>query len=239
MTDHPHSVEPLAWDSEFFGVGIGRVDLDGADDDDLARFDRQARTLDLDCLYGSLDPADAPATVRVQRAGYLFVEAATMFTLRPDEPQIPAVPGVDIRVAGPADEGLLEPAARGLAPWSRFAVDPRFGPEQALRLQRAVLARAATCATGERQLLVAEREGVLLALITRSDVQAKAVDGVWATRRGSGAARQLIQVSREWAAPARLLGGPIAARNILALRYVSHCGYRVSQVRYLYHRWLT
>ena len=35
-----------------------------------------------------------------------------------------------------------------------------------------------------------------------------------------------------------LLGGPIAARNVPALRYVSHCFYRVCEVRYLYHRWL-
>ncbi|MEY2458765.1 MAG: hypothetical protein QOG30_595, partial [Acidimicrobiaceae bacterium] len=51
-------------------------------------------------------------------------------------------------------------------------------------------------------------------------------------------ARQLIEDARRWAGDRPLLGGPIAARNINALRYVSHCGYRVAEVRYLYHRWI-
>ncbi len=34
------------------------------------------------------------------------------------------------------------------------------------------------------------------------------------------------------------LGGPIAARNIAALRFVDACHYRVTRIRYLFHRWL-
>ncbi len=64
------------------------------------------------------------------------------------------------------------------------------------------------------------------------------VDAVGTTRRGSGAARYLVQEARAWAGDQALLGGPIAARNVPALRYVSHCSYRVCKVEYLYHRWL-
>ena len=49
--------------------------------------------------------------------------------------------------------------------------------------------------------------------------------------------RSVSPYARAWAGEQPLLGGPIAARNVNALRYVSHCGYRVSSVRYLYHRW--
>ena len=34
------------------------------------------------------------------------------------------------------------------------------------------------------------------------------------------------------------LGGPIAARNVAALRFVGGCNYRPRRVRYIYHRWL-
>jgi hypothetical protein len=61
---------------------------------------------------------------------------------------------------------------------------------------------------------------------------------VGTTRRGSGAARFLIEGARGWAGDQALLGGPIMGRNVPALRYVSHCCYRVCEVRYQLHRWL-
>lgn len=231
-------VQELEWDTSFFGVPIGRVDLDGATAESLRATEAEGRALGLACLYGSLDPGDASATVVVQDAGFRFVEAATTFSLRTDEPEIPSVPGVTVRIGTAADLPAVEPASVALAPWSRFAVDPRFGIDAALRLQQAWIERAARCDTGERQLVVAERGSEIVALITRCTSPVPVVDTVWATRRGSGAARQLIQDSREWAGDRRLLGGPIAARNVLALRYVSHCGYRVLKVRYVYHLWL-
>ena len=42
----------------------------------------------------------------------------------------------------------------------------------------------------------------------------------------------------EWADDSPTQAGPCAARNIAAIRYVEGCGFRLSQVQYLYHRWL-
>ena len=91
--------------------------------------------------------------------------------------------------------------------------------------------------SGQHSLVVAEVEGEIVAFIGRVH-EPRRVDAVGTSRRGSGAARYLIQTAREWAGDRPLLGGPIAARNIASLRYVSHCGYRPCQVEYLYHRWL-
>lgn len=232
-------VQALPWDTEFFGFPIGRVDLDGLDASDLARVDDEARDLGIECLYGSLDPADVEATVTAQRQGYRFVEAATTFSLRRDEPPIPCPEGVTVRIGGPDDLPELKAASDGLAPWSRYAVDPRFGLDAARRLQWAWLERAADGDGGRRQLVLAELEGEPVAFITRCATPAPIVDCVWRrSLRAPGAARYLIEDARQWADAPRLLGGPIAARNIQALKYVSHCGYRVSKVRYLYHRWL-
>jgi dTDP-4-amino-4,6-dideoxy-D-galactose acyltransferase len=230
-------VEPLPWDTEFFGFAIGKVDLDGAGLEDLDALDEEARSAGLVCLYGSLDPADAPATMVVQEHGFRFVEAATTFSLRVDEPPIPAPEGISVRVGGPDDLASLREASDALASWSRFAVDPRFGLDAARRLQWAWIERAARSETGEHELVLAELGGEIVAFITRCTAPSPRVDSVWTAARGSGAARYLIEDARRWAGDQPLLGGPIAARNIPALRYVSHCGYRVSTVRYLYHRW--
>lgn len=231
-------VQPLPWDSDFFGVPIGKVDLDGVGPEQLDAIDAVARSEGLQCLYGSLDPTDAAATVLVQQHGFRFVEAATTFDLRLEEPPIPRPQGVEVRIGGPEDLHRLKGASDGLAAWSRYAVDPRFGLEAARSLQWAWIERAAGGDGGERQLVLAERDGELLAFITRCASPDPIVDCVWTTARGSGAARYLIEDARRWAGDRSLLGGPIAARNVAALRYVSHCGYRVTSVRYLYHRWL-
>lgn len=230
--------ESLPWDSEFFGVPIGRVDLDRVPVEDLATMEAEARDAGVLCLYGSLAPEPDAPTLDVQRQGYRFVEAATLFSLRTTEPLIPRPEGIEVREGTVADLPALADTVARLAPWSRYAVDPRFGLEAAERLQARWIERAAECTTGERALLVAEDDSGIIAFITRASDPEPVVDTVGTSSRGSGAARYLIQQARDWAGDRALYGGPIAARNVAALRYVSHCGYRVARVRYLYHRWL-
>jgi hypothetical protein len=229
---------PLPWDTEFFGFSIGRLDLDGLDPDAIAAVEAEARAAGVQCLYGSLDPSEVQATAVVQDLGYRFVEAATLFSLRLDEPPIPRPEGIEVRVATAEDLPELTPIVESLAPWSRFAVDRRFPPDAAVRIQRAWAERATREPDGDYSMLVATDERGIIAFITRTVHPSPRVDGVGTTARGSGAARYLIEEARAWAGDVALLGGPIAARNIPCLRYVSHCGYRVSEVRYLYHRWL-
>ena len=233
-------LEPLPWDSDFFGVPIGRVALDGADATGLTTVEAEARRLGIVCLYGSLDPIDAQATELVQQHGWRFVDAPTTFDLKLDEPPIPKPEGVRFRVGTVDDVPRVAHIARSMADWSRYAVDPRFGLAAARKLQDAWLDRAARAEDGVHSLMVAEDEGdgEVVAFIGRVLTPSPRVDAVGTTRRGSGAARYLIEEARAWAGDQALLGGPIAARNVPALRYVSHCGYRVCRVEYVYHRWL-
>lgn len=231
-------LELLPWDSEFFGISIGRVRLDGSTPEAIAALEDEARGAGIQCLYGELDPEAAQDTFMVQRLGYRFVEAATLFSLRTSEPRIPEPDGIEVRAGSADDLAPLSETVAQLAAWSRFAVDPRFGIEAAERLQARWIERAATSPDDERALLVAEDAEGIVAFITRASHPEPVVDTVGTSNRGSGAARYLIQEARDWAGDRSLYGGPIAARNVNALRYVSHCGYRVARVRYLYHRWL-
>lgn len=229
---------PLPWDSEFFGIPIGKVDLQGADEASIAAVEAGAREQGIACLYGSLDPVDATATYLVQAHGWRFVDAATTLDLGLGEPAIARPAGTDCRVGGPDDVPALVPMAERMADWSRFAVDPRFGLAAARRLQRAWLDRAVRADDTDHSLTVAEQDGTIIAFIGRVGSPRPRIDAVGTTRRGSGAAHYLMEEARTWAGPRALLAGPIAARNVAALRYVSHCNYRVCEVRYLYHRWL-
>lgn len=229
----------LPWDSDFFGIPIGRVDLDGATEGDLVQVEREARAAGIVCLYGSLDPAEAQLSLRVQHLGWRFVEAAVMSSLKPQMPPLPKPPGMVFRPGTPADLEQMGDVIARLAEWSRFALDPRFGADAALRLQHAGIERAANDQTGEHSLVVAEDHTGIVAFITRRRHPEPVIDTIGTTARGSGAAQHLIEVTRPWAGTGKpLLGGPIATRNVIATRFVTNAGYRVTWVRYLYHRWL-
>ena len=64
------------------------------------------------------------------------------------------------------------------------------------------------------------------------------VDTKGVTKPGTGAADALMVALFDWAGGGATEAGPCAARNIAPLRYLERCGFRVSRVRYLFHRWL-
>jgi hypothetical protein len=228
----------LTWDSEFLGLGIGKVDLAGKGPEALQAIDAEARAAGISCLYGHLDPSEFQATYEVQRSGYRLVEASARFDLHPKlEVAYPPTDAV-LRRGTAEDLDAVTPIMVRMAPWSRFAVDPRFGLEVAERMNRAWIERAARCETGEFELVVAEEDGAISAFISRALHPYPIVDTVATIAPGSGAARALIQASRTWAGDRPLWGGWAAMRNINSFRFVEHCGFRTAEVRYLYHRWL-
>lgn len=233
------TVEVRPWDSDFFGIPIGEARrLAGVDQDRLRQLEEEARGRGLRCLYGELDPDDRCATVTLQRQGWRLVDVALTLEVVPEHPPVGCPPGTTLRRGTAADLPAIEPIVPVLAEWSRFGVDPRFGPDQARRMQSAWVERAATDPTGEHALVVAENDAGIEAFVTRHARPRPTVDIAATLAKGSGAARALIQHCRDWAAPGPLLAGPIAARNTRCLRFVEHCGGLVSQVTYRYHRWL-
>lgn len=230
------SVEPLPWDSEFFGVPIGRVDLDGVDAPTLARIDEEARDLGISCLYGTLhDPAKGHTALLVQHHGHELVEVSLRFG-RPARPF--EVPPTRSRVRrGTLDDlPLLQDALDVLAPWSRFGADPRFGPAAARRMHEAWVTRAAA-EPDQRLLAIAEDDEGVTGLSTNVWSPVPRVDLMGVTKPGTGASQALMNALIEWAGEGETEAGPCAARNIAVLRYVEGCGFSVVETNYLYHRW--
>ncbi|MEO6628824.1 MAG: hypothetical protein ABIP03_09675 [Aquihabitans sp.] len=230
--------QPLPWDSEFFGMQIGRIDFDDVDEPAILACEQEARDHGIACLYASLIPVDPTASYHLQNLGYRFLEVATTLDLHASEPPIPRPADISVRLGTPDDLPAMTALIDNLATWSRFAHDPRFGFEAARRMQHAWVERAARDTTGERSLLLAELNDSIVAFLTRCQSPEPIIDTIGTTARGSGAAGYLVEVCREWGEGTMPLGGPIAARNVAALRFVGGCNYRPRRVRYIYHRWL-
>jgi hypothetical protein len=239
--------QQLTWDSGFFGLPIGRIDLDGAEPTALADAEADARAAGLVCLYGELDPAHLDRIDVVQRAGYRLMDVALDLehptSLLVDPPPTTST----VRVGTPADLPALADQIAVVAPWSRFTVDPRFGESAARALHQAWVERAAREEAG-RLLLVAEDDRGITGMSTLQRPAATTavderpvaprIDLIASTRNSSGAAQALVGHAFACFGPGRSEGGPIAARNTISLRFSEQMGYRISRARYLFHRWL-
>ena len=64
------------------------------------------------------------------------------------------------------------------------------------------------------------------------------VDLMGVTKQRTGASWALMAELMNWAGDGPVEAGPCAARNIAPLRFLEHCGFSISRVRYIFHRWL-
>ena len=229
-------VEPLAWDTDFFGIPIGRADLQGASAETLRAIEVEARALGIACLYGVLDPVDADTAYLVQTFGHRLVEVAITLK-RPAMPFSPKPTASTVRRGTLADLPRIEESITKLAPWSRFAADPRFGPKAAERMFYAWVERAARDGK-ERLLLISEDDDGITGLLSHMPAPIPRIDLMGVTRPGSGAAWALMDGFVETADGVPVESGPCAARNIAILRFLEHCGFTMVRTKYLFHCWL-
>jgi hypothetical protein len=229
-------VEPLEWDSAFFGVPIARADLGDATAGTLSAIDAEARAQGICCLYATLEPTDDTAPYLLQTFGYRLVEVSMDFE-RPGIPYTPRPSSSVVRPGAPADLPGLEPAIRTVAAWSRYAADRRFGADAARRMHEAWAERAVH-GTGERALFVAHDESGITGMATFRRSQVPRIEFVGVTKPGAGVADALMVGFFEWGGGGPTEAGWMAARNIAVLRYVGRWGFRANRTRYVFHRWL-
>lgn len=230
-------VEVLEWDTAFFGVEIGQVQL--SQSSDLEAIDVEARERGVRCLYGFFDAVGQPTQLfRVQNFGYRLVDVSMRLTLSVDGVRSGVAPSVLVRSGTSEDVEALGPAIDRLVPWSRFTVDPSFGPDAARRMYRAWLARAAR--RTDELFAVANREGQPAGFITATAVPHPTIGIFSVAEPGAGIGRALLLAATDWAARYDVLLDTVTqARNAASLRFYERRGFVTTSVRYVLHRWLT
>lgn len=72
-------IEALSWDSEFFGVAIGKIDLNDVTDADLVSITAEANDRRFDCVYGQLDPTNDPGYTAINVQNHRFQTSRPTF----------------------------------------------------------------------------------------------------------------------------------------------------------------
>lgn len=240
----PHPlVEPLPWDSEFFGRAIGRARTGRLDGDVAARLIGEATEAGLECIYFFAASDDAPTVLAAEERGFHLVDVRMVFE-RSSATPLPERARIDHVVDAAREDELprLEHIAAQVARQSRYAGDPRFAGD-AERLYRTWIANALH---GYTDAVLAARDpggGEALGFACCKmhgelcDLQLVGVDREQRQRK---VGRDLFEAGVRWgnehgATRVQLV---TQARNVAAQRLVQQLGFLTTEVKLCYHLWL-
>ncbi|QIX60925.1 GNAT family N-acetyltransferase [Hymenobacter sp. BT18] len=238
---HPH-IEPLAWDTKFLGMAVGRLHGSAIGAATLRAAIHEARGAGWALLYWSVAATDAVSQAAAQDSQLPIADHRVTYTL--------AVPpaGADSLPAQVAPTTVLSAPLLALAfqsgHFSRFRTDHRFAPEVFERLYTHWIRQSVR---GElaREVLVFRAsptapEVGLLTLRPEADAVTIGLLAVDERARKQGIGGALLQVAqqrvRAWGF--QRLTAVTQRNNLAACQFYENAGFQPSQEEYLYHLWL-
>jgi dTDP-4-amino-4,6-dideoxy-D-galactose acyltransferase len=238
-------IERLPWDTNHFGLPIGRVTESAVSPEDVAEADR----LGLRCLYLLVDAADIGLITTGEDLGFRVTDQRITLgrPLSRGTAREPAGSGDAgfgaVRPADLADLAALEPVARSAHVDSRFFADPHFDREAAAQLY-VVWLRNSLAGEFADIVLVAEHAGRPVGYITgRVDAdRATAAIGLFAieeSARGRGLGSRLLLAFLAATSERRMAEVTVVTQgaNVGAQRLYQAAGFRTTRSELWLHRW--
>lgn len=243
MSSFANVLQPLAWDSEYLGFGVARLETKNLSPDELAQLIAEARAAGMRLLYLIAAPDDARSNASAREAGAWLADRKVTFAM-------PVLPSEQTAAVGPAIQPTtswtpqLESLALQSGEYSRFRLDAHFAPTVFTGLYQRWLQNSLNHQIA-REVLVfdANNAGNAQGLLTlglkngRADIGLLAVD---AEARGQRIGQQLVAAARQRTAAWGLAELQVVTQldNEPACGFYRRCGFREWQVEHIYHFWL-
>jgi dTDP-4-amino-4,6-dideoxy-D-galactose acyltransferase len=219
-------IETLAWDSEFFGFGIGRLHGESLTPALATEAKQWCRENGLTCLYflGPAEPVDDPG-------GFYFVDERV--TYRWDTHPV-AGTSPSVRYFESSDLEALEAIARYSHHDSRFYNDPQFDRARCDDLYATWIRRS--CQRSADAVFVATDQGRPAGYLTCTKNSIGLV-AVAEDVRGRGLGKQLVTAAQRYlyASGAGCAEVVTQGRNQAAHDLYSGCGFQVAKTEHWYH----
>jgi ribosomal protein S18 acetylase RimI-like enzyme len=231
------SYERLAWDSEFFGIPIGRV-IEPLVHGRIARAAAAADADGIACLYLllSLDSQDALGDA----LGLGFIPYDVRMELDKRLERVPRVESNGIRAADPDDIPTLERIARGTFTGTRFFADPQFPAGLVPEMYAIWARRGVETYPLRRTFLTEDSEGFVVCRVDE-ETEEGTIELIGfikeATGRRLGAT--LVHHADATFAHLGLRRGVVVTQgaNVAAQRLYQSSGYRSRRLGVWLHRW--
>lgn len=239
MSNAPGDV--LAWDSEFFGVRIGRIRGARLSDERARQIEAWAASERIVCVYFLADAADAETRAAAERHGYSLTDIRVRLDAPVGAERTSSGEGT-VRLAQPSDLPALKAIARASHTNTRFYADGRFDRSRCAALYEHWIARSLSGELADA-VWVADADGTPVGYLT---IQAMAADSariglvaVDSERRSRGLGSALMAAAHEWCLARGITRLDVIAQgtNDAALRFYGRAGFVVRDVGLWYHRW--
>lgn len=238
----------LRWDTEFFGLKIGRVLTSRLDVASLEAIVKLAKEGRFECLYFQAEPDDAETVTLAEKAGFHLVDVRIVlehpFDGRPaPAPRYPIPEEIGLMGPRRKDVPTLEEIAVEIGYTSRFCFDRRFPPDACPRLYQAWLHKA--IADARDSVIVAQLSSRVVGLIACGalpnqvgNIQLAGVQSNW---RGRGVGTALVQGALDWFRAQGVDRAKVTtqARNVPAQRLYQQMGFFTRRMTLYYHKWMS
>lgn len=233
----------LEWDSDFFGVRIGRIIVNRLTEETLEEVLMWCKSNAIDCLYFLADMDDARTARLAEEHNFRLVDIRVTLERRinvfPEEEE-GSVQNV-VRLCIPNDVQALRAIARVSHLDSRFYYDSIFPKSQCDALYETWIEKS--CSGYADAVIVAELSGELVGYVSCHLLdQVKGQIGLFGIRpdlKERGLGRKLIDESLRWffRQERKEVMVVTQGRNINAQRLYQKCGFLTQSVQLWYHRW--
>jgi dTDP-4-amino-4,6-dideoxy-D-galactose acyltransferase len=233
----------LDWDSKFFGLNIGRVNVSRLSSEMLPRIREWCALHRIQCLYLLADADDPETSQLAGLHGFQFVDIRMTLERCAHLKAVP-VPSqcpVAIREFQPADLPDLRKLAGQLHLDTRFFFDRHFPSERSRELYGVWMERCCLDPCG--RVYVVERESRPAGYITCSSGEGQAgrieLVGVEPRAQGLGAGYGLVIAALNWLGVegVRRVTVVTQGRNVPAQRLYQKAGFVTQRVQLWYHLW--
>lgn len=239
----PRVWEPLPWDTDFLGFGVGRLQARQLGTGELAEQVTAARGAGLKLLYLVAAPDDERSNRSARQAGAWLADRKVTFAM-PVAAEARELPVSQAICPTTLLTARLESLALQSGEYSRFRLDPRFGPSVFPRLYGLWLRNSLSRELAREVLVFAPEAGPdALGLLTlgvkheRADIGLLAVDE---QARGQQIGQQMVHAARQRTAAWGLAELQVVTQlgNEPACRFYRKCGFAEDAVEHIYHLWL-
>lgn len=236
--------EHLAWDSDFFGVPIGRIVGHQLEAAHISLIRQWCIEENIACLYFLADADPAENSRIAEQMGFHLADIRITFEISRPKSAMILPTEARFRLANANDYEALRQTARTAYQQSRFYADPCFPREKASALYDVWLKRSIQDGFADATW-VAIIDDMAMAYVTchlnLADREGRiGLVGVAESARGQGLAPALLQHSLAWFWEQGMARVSVVTqgRNITAQRLYQRTGFLTKSVQLWYHLWL-
>jgi dTDP-4-amino-4,6-dideoxy-D-galactose acyltransferase len=229
----------LEWDSEFFSLRIGRVEVD-LDDGTLPEIHDWARQQRIDCLYYLCPSDDYHGVGLAQEDGFHYVDTRLTLALH-GNPQAPE-PRSKVRLASEQDIPALKAVAACNHRNTRFYKDGHFPTAQCDQMYEVWIEKSCRGYADAVQVLEAGGEAVGYTTCTIHEGTGEiGLVGIRQDLQGRGYGTDLVYAGLHWFQQKGCRDVRVVTQgdSLPAVKLYLKCGFRPHSIELWFHKWFS